>query len=158
MRLVLVWKPREGQEENAVEEWLKRIKLRVNDAMVIVVATHCEERQPEIDEPYLRRRFGEIVAACVAVDSRTGHGIEDLRDLILKEASALPQMGELLSSRWVSARQEILSLHKRKSRARILSEFAGSITCTTLKWTHSLCSCTTSVISFTTPTMKVCRM
>jgi hypothetical protein len=41
-----VWKPREGQLENGVESWCRRIRLRVADqARLIVVATHSGERR-----------------------------------------------------------------------------------------------------------------
>jgi internalin A len=52
---LLVWRPREGQEENAIEEWCRRIRLRIGeDARILIVATHADERRAELDYPYLR--------------------------------------------------------------------------------------------------------
>jgi internalin A len=105
---VLVWRPREGQEENAIEGWCKRIKLRVGDyARVLVVATHADERRPELDFPYLKRQFGELIADHQAVDNQSGSGIEQLRVAIAAEAAELPQMGELISERWIAARDDL---------------------------------------------------
>ena len=77
---LLVWKPREGQEENALEGWLERIHLRVGDAArVLIVATHCNERQPELDYPALEAKYGDILAGHCQVDSADGTGIAELR-------------------------------------------------------------------------------
>ena len=43
---VLVWSPREGHEAGDIEGWLQRIKLRVPDARVMIVATHADQPAP----------------------------------------------------------------------------------------------------------------
>jgi internalin A len=106
---LVVWNAREGQEQNEVEGWLRRIRLRVNrDARVLVVATHCDERRPELDYPQLEQAFPGLLAGHYEVDNRSGHGISELREGIAKEASQLPQMGQMISARWTAARNEIL--------------------------------------------------
>ena len=54
---LVVWNPREGQEQDEVEGWLRRrIRLRVGrNAHILLAATHCEDRLPELDYPQLRR-------------------------------------------------------------------------------------------------------
>ena len=45
---VVAWNARQGQEQDEVEGWLRRIRLRVGqEARVLLVATHCAERRPE---------------------------------------------------------------------------------------------------------------
>ena len=101
---------REGQEQNEVEDWLRRIRLRVGrDARIIVVATHCAERLAELDYPYLEQVFPGILAGSFEIDNQTGAGIPELRAAIAQQASQLPQMGQLISPRWVAARDEILA-------------------------------------------------
>jgi internalin A len=108
---IVVWRPREGQEENAIEAWCERIRLRVGDeARILIVATHCEERRAELDYPYLKQKFGDMLAGHFVVDNRTGRGIDSLRRAIAKKASKLPQMGELMNPRWTSAQEEVASL------------------------------------------------
>ena len=59
----VVWHAREGAEQNLVEDWLRLIRLRVgNDARTIVVATHCEERLPDLDYRYLEQSFPGLLA------------------------------------------------------------------------------------------------
>ncbi|MGH8888023.1 MAG: COR domain-containing protein, partial [Egibacteraceae bacterium] len=105
---LLVWRPREGQEENAIEAWCQRIQLRIgDDARIMIVATHCDERSPELDYPGLKRKFGDLLVGHYAVDNHSGTGIEALRQAIATQAARLPQMGELISDRWVAVRDEL---------------------------------------------------
>ena len=116
---IVVWNAREGQEQNEVEGWLRRIRLRVgNEARTMVVATHCEDRLPELDYPHLCQTFPEMLAGSFDIDNRTGAGIPRLREAIAQEAAELPQMGQQISPRWVAARDEILTLARTKPQIR----------------------------------------
>jgi internalin A len=108
---LLVWRPREGQDENAIEGWIRRVKLRIGDTgKIILVATYgAEGRNPELDFPYLKQKFGETLLESLNVDNETGLGIDRLRQVIAKHAATLPQMGELFSGAWIGARDEILA-------------------------------------------------
>jgi internalin A len=50
-----------------------------------------------------------MLAGAVETDSRTGLGIDHLRQEIGAEAARLPQMGQLWSPRWVAAQEDILA-------------------------------------------------
>ncbi len=107
---LVVWNARDGQEQNEVEGWLRRIRLRVgHDARVLIVATHCDERRPELDYPQLDGAFPGMLAGRHEIDNRTGTGIDDLRNAMATEAARLPQMGQLINPRWIAARDEILT-------------------------------------------------
>jgi GTPase SAR1 family protein len=122
---LVVWRPREGQEANFIERWLKRIRIRCGqEARVLLVSTHADEgRSPEIDYPDLRRRYGDILVGNVSVDSKSGRGIPQLREKLGEIAANLPRMGERISRRWVGAQDELLALNspyvKRASFDRI---------------------------------------
>ncbi|HET7013461.1 MAG TPA: COR domain-containing protein [Streptosporangiaceae bacterium] len=113
---LVVWKPREGQEQNEVEGWLRRIRLRVRqNARALIVATHCADgRHPDLDYPSLRRAFPTLVAGNHEVDSKAGSGLDALSQAIGREVLTLPQMGQLLSPQWILARDEILGLAESK--------------------------------------------
>ena len=114
---LVVWNAREGQEQNEVEGWLRRIRLRVGmDARALVVATHRDERHPELDYPQLEQEFPELLAGQYEVDNRSGRGIPGLRGAIAAEAARLPQMGQMISIRWISARDKILALANTESQ------------------------------------------
>jgi internalin A len=108
---LLVWRPREGQDENAVEAWIRRVKLRIGDAgKIILVATYgAEGRSPELDFPYLKQKFGETLLESLSVDNETNFGIDRLRQVIANHAATLPQMGELFSGAWIAVRDEIVA-------------------------------------------------
>ena len=108
---VMVWNAREGQERNEVDGWLRRIRLRVGaSAWVIIVATHADERRPELDYPYLHRTLPGMLVGQYAVDNRSASGVPELHTAIAAQAARLPQMGQLLNPRWIAARDEILAL------------------------------------------------
>ena len=109
---LVVWKPREGQEQNEVEGWLRRIRLRVGpNAHTMIVATHCAaDTHPDLDYPHLQREFPEMLVGHFEVDNQTGYGLKELRDAVTEQAARLPQMGQSISSRWVAVRDEITDL------------------------------------------------
>jgi internalin A len=110
---LVAWNARQGQEQDEVEGWLRRIRLRVGrDARAMLVATHCAERRPELDYPHLERAFPGMLAGTFETDSQTGSGVDQLRQEIGAEAARLPQMGQLISLRWAAAREDILARGK----------------------------------------------
>ena len=112
---LVVWNAREGQEQNEVEGWLRRIRLRVGrDAPTLVVATHCDERNPELDYPRLQQLFAGMLVGRHQVDNSSRNGIPELRNAIADQAAWLPQMGQQLSPRWIAAREEILARGKQE--------------------------------------------
>jgi internalin A len=122
----VVWHARNGREQDEVEGWLRRIRLRVgHDARVLLVATHCAERRAELDYAHLEQVFPGLLAGFFEVDSRTGQGIPELRQAISEEAARLPQMGELISNRWVAARDDILA--RSETEPQILYELFAEI-------------------------------
>ena len=122
---IVVWNPREGQEQGQIVEWLRRIRLRTDrDARIIVVATHCDERLPELDYQALAEAFPRILAGSAEVDNRTGSGISELRKSIALQAARLPQMGQLISPRWLAARDKILARAKTEPQIHFV-QFAN---------------------------------
>lgn len=116
---LVVWNARKGHEQDDVEGWLRRIKLRVGDeAPVIIVATHCAERFPELDYRQLDQDFPGMLAGFFKIDNRTGQGVPELRDAMAIEAGRLPQMGQMISPRWIGAREKILALAAAEPQIR----------------------------------------
>ena len=107
---VVVWNAREGQEQDQVAGWLSRIRVRVGrDARVMVVATHCAERLPDLDYPQLEQTFPNVLVGNYEIDSRTEAGLPELREAISQQGAKLLPMGQRISPRWVAARDEILA-------------------------------------------------
>jgi GTPase SAR1 family protein len=116
---LVVWNARKGQEQDEVEGWLRRIRLRTGgDVSAMVVATHCAERLPELDYPHLKQIFTRMLVGSFEVDNLTEAGLPDLREAITQHASKLPQMGQLISPRWVAARDAILAKGQSEPQIR----------------------------------------
>lgn len=109
---LLVWKPREGAEENSIAGWLHRIRIRVGqNARVLLVATHCDERHPELDYPTLRAEFGDMLAGQFSIDSNSGTGIPELKTAITRIAGELPHSCVPFNPQWIEARRAIMALN-----------------------------------------------
>ncbi len=119
---LLVWEPRRGVLQCQVEDWLKMIRLRVGDsARVIIVSTHCKtgQRIAQIDKPVIESDYEPMIVGFHKVDSLvndddTGEkvGIAELKELISKAASDLPQMGMGVNRNWKTAWGEVLTLEE----------------------------------------------
>jgi len=114
---LVVWKPREGPQQGAVEYWINTIKHRAGpDAKVLVVATHGgpRQRQPDINQQDLRDKFGaDTILGFFHVDSRPADydeatdtwsgerkGIAELKHAIGDVAAALPNVGREVAASW----------------------------------------------------------
>ena len=110
---LVVWNARQGAEQDQVEDWLRRIRLRTGqEAFSIVVATHCDDRLPELDYPRLKQEFPGMLVGSFEVDSRTGTGLTELHKAIGRQAAKLSPVGQMISPRWLAARDAIVACAK----------------------------------------------
>lgn len=113
---LLLWNARLGWEQGRLYYWLDLIQARAPNAPVILVATHCDERLPELPSVELRSRYSQI-ADTYSVSNATRDGIDGLRRRVQAEAANLPLMGAEWPLMWIRAANEV-----RKSSARYLEE------------------------------------
>jgi len=112
---LVVWKPREGQQQGFVKEWIKLIKHREQDAKILVVATHGgpQQRQPDIDRQELWDLFGkETVRNFFFVDNKPDNdkyrrGIEELKLAIASVAAELPEVGRSVPKSFQDVREAL---------------------------------------------------
>lgn len=113
---LVVWKPREGPQQGFVAEWIKLIQYRAAEAKIVVVATHGgpKARQPDIDRQELWDLFGrDRVTDFLLVQSKpevkTGErkGLAELKEVIARVASKLPEVGRTVPKRWADARRAL---------------------------------------------------
>lgn len=104
-----VWNPRRGPEQCCVDEWIKMVRQRAFDETrpddrprILVVATHGgpKERSSHIDEQLLCDEFGDLIVGFHHVDSRTGFGLDELKNAIAHAASAIPSVGRSVPKSW----------------------------------------------------------
>ncbi|NEO88189.1 MAG: hypothetical protein F6J87_28620 [Spirulina sp. SIO3F2] len=121
---LVVWKPREGPQQGAVEYWINTIKHRAgSEAKILIVGTHGgpQQRQPDIDLQDLRDKFGaDCVLDAFHIESRPEQydeendtwsgereGIAELKQAIADVAAALPNVGRTVATSWNNVLQSI---------------------------------------------------
>jgi molecular chaperone DnaK len=105
---LVVWNARAGQDKDDVGGWLNRIRQRIGDnAKVILVATHSDTMEPDLDWAALHRKFPNLLCGHYEVDNRTGRGIQELRAAIVRQAAA-QHVEQMLPEAWARARDAIL--------------------------------------------------
>ncbi len=104
-----VWDPRRGPEQCCVNEWIAMIKHRAYEESrhsdrprVLIVATHGgpHERIAHIDEQALLDEFGDLITGFYHVDSKTGYGIEALKNVIADVAHKIPSFDREVPTKW----------------------------------------------------------
>ena len=107
---LVVWNARAGQNKDDVAGWLNHIRLRLGDsAKVMIVATHSDQAEPDLDYASMQRTFGDTLCGHYGVDNRSGAGITDLRAAIVRHA-AVQHPDKTFIANWIDARDEILAL------------------------------------------------
>jgi internalin A len=106
---LVVWNSRAGQRKDDVAGWMNRVRQRVGDnAKVMLVATHSDEVEPDLDYAELCRRFPGLLCGHHEVDNKTGRGITQLRAAIVRQSAAL-HGEQVLPGAWVNAMSAILA-------------------------------------------------
>ena len=106
---LLLWNSRLGWEQAKLPYWLDIIKARAPAARVILVATHSEDRPPDLPLADLRHSYPQIIANA-SVDNATGRGIDQLRQVMAEAAADLPLMGSRWPTSWLMGAEAIRGL------------------------------------------------
>lgn len=101
---LLVWNARLGVEQGRIPYWLETIKALAPDAPVVLVATHTDERAPDINYQLLKKTYPQIVGQ-LHISNKTGAGLDTLQEMLVQQASALPQVGQPWPEKWLQVEQ-----------------------------------------------------
>ncbi len=105
---VIAWNARLGAVQGKLDYWLDTIRVLAPDVPVLLVATHIDERAPDLNVQQYRTAYPQIVDA-LSVSSKSGEGIETLKEALAKYAATLPVMGQPWPLSWVKAEQALLA-------------------------------------------------
>src|SRR6266436_3995604 len=107
---LLIWHSRHNMEQARLENWLRLVSNRTGrNARVIVVATHADQFTPTANVTRLTEAFPGLIAGYLSVDSKSGTGIDTLRQMISTEVRGLEEFGAERPTAWIEARDAILS-------------------------------------------------
>jgi len=101
-----IWDARKEEEQSRFEYWLNTINILGSNSPVLVVMNKSDQRYKHIDEAELLKRFPNIVSfhkvSCLSND-----GFKQMKDCILNEVNALPQMGMDWPNSWANLKMKI---------------------------------------------------
>jgi hypothetical protein len=104
----VVWNARLGVEQGRLDYWLETIKAHAPDAPVLLVATHVDERMPDLNYQLYRGVYPQIVGN-LAVSNKNGEGIAELKTVLADQALRLPLMGQPWPAKWLRAEKVLLA-------------------------------------------------
>lgn len=97
---LIVWNARLGAEQGRLYYWLDTIKAIAPDARVILVATHTDERTPDLNYQAYITAFPQL-SGNFSVSNKTGEGIDKLKIALSEQAALLPIMGQIWPKSWL---------------------------------------------------------
>jgi small GTP-binding protein len=107
------WNARHGFEQGKLYYWLDTIQALAPESPILLVATHIDQRDADLPLIELRRKYPQIIGQC-EISSKTGKGIDTLRQAIADAAVKLPLMGEIWPTTWLNAANAIRSLPEKR--------------------------------------------
>ncbi|HAG85135.1 MAG TPA: GTPase [Cyanobacteria bacterium UBA12227] len=113
---LLAWNARHGFEQGKLYYWLDTIQALAPESPILLVATHLDQRDADIPLNELRRKYPQIIGHC-EISSKTGQGIDQLRQTIANAAAKLPLMGESWPTTWLNVAKHIRSLPEKSKYA-----------------------------------------
>jgi GTPase SAR1 family protein len=99
---VLLWSARAGWEQGKLHYWLDMITARAPESPIVLVATHLGVRPVDLPLTELRAKYPNIVAM-VNVDNASREGLDEVRELLARQAARLPLMGSEWPTTWLAA-------------------------------------------------------
>jgi internalin A len=106
---LLVWdSSRDSHLSGKLEYWMESIRARAPGARVVLVATHAEERTPDLRGDLDARYMGMIVGRfAVSNKNELDSGRTALQEKLRTVVADLPGMGELWNGAWLSAAEAL---------------------------------------------------
>ncbi len=104
---LVVWNARLGVEQGRLYYWLDTIKALAPDSPVLLVATHTDERAPDINYQLYKDAYPQLVGT-VSVSNKDRKEVETLKITLAEHAAALPLVGQPWPTSWIEAEKALL--------------------------------------------------
>jgi internalin A len=99
---ILVWNAVHEYEQGKLYKWLDNIKAIAPESPILIVATHIDQRPPDLpitqlqaDYPQIKGHFG--------VSNSDDNGFDELKNAIAEQAAELPLMGQEWPKSWIDS-------------------------------------------------------
>src|SRR6266566_2814452 len=105
---MVVWNARLGVQQGRLDYWLETIKAHAPDAPMLLVATHIDERTPDLNYQLYKDVYPQIVGH-LGVSNKNRQGIAELKAALADQASQLPLIGQPWPEKWLRAEEVLLA-------------------------------------------------
>jgi internalin A len=105
---LVVWNARLGADQGRLHYWLDTIKALAPDSPILLIATHTDERAPDLNYPLYKQAYPQLVGT-VSVSNKYGTGIEDFKKILARQAAALPLVGQPWPTNWVAVEKTLMT-------------------------------------------------
>src|SRR6266702_357808 len=105
---IVAWNARLGAEQVRLEYWLEAIQAHAPDAPMLLVATHIDERTPDLNYKLYKDVYPQIVGH-LGVSNKNRQGIAELKAALADQASQLPLIGQPWPEKWLRAEEVLLA-------------------------------------------------
>jgi internalin A len=103
----VTWNARLGVEQSRLDYWLETIQALAPNAPILLVATHIDERVPDINYRVLKEQYPQLVGQ-MRVSNASGAGIAELRTALAEIVVQLPIMGQPWPGKWLRVEKRLL--------------------------------------------------
>jgi len=104
---IVAWNARLGVKQGRLDYWLETIQALAPDAPVLLVATHIDERAPDINYAAFKEQYPQLVGH-LSISNASGAGIAELRTTLTQIAIQLPIMGKPWPATWSKVEEQLL--------------------------------------------------
>ncbi len=122
---LLVWDARQGYSQGRIPYWLDTITNLAPESPILIVATHVDQRSPDLPFAELQRDYPRIVGRFGVSNRERGAPLEQLRAAIAGAAAGLPLMGREWPKSWTQAVDDLGSLGRQWILPSELAEAFG---------------------------------
>jgi GTPase SAR1 family protein len=105
---LVVWNARLGAEQGRLNFWLDTIQALAPDAPVILVATHADERMPDLNYQLYQDAYPQLVGT-FSVSNKNRTGLSELQTALAYHAAALPLTGLPWPTNWVEVEKALMA-------------------------------------------------
>ena len=105
---LVVWNARLGAEAGKLDFWLETIRALALDAPVLLVATHIDERAPDLNYQHFKDTYPQIVGS-IQISNKDGRGIAELAEALAQHAANIHLMGQPWPTSWMAAERQLLA-------------------------------------------------
>lgn len=130
--------------------WLNTVEqLTGEDSPLIILLNKKQKHNWQIDEPGLKRRFGQIIKKVITVDLSLINEVIPLQDIIKKNILNLPHIGYTLPTFWVEIRNRLSQLNDKFIKFDKFRDICKEVNITNPKVQEIICKLFTNIGVFT---------